>query len=190
MSEPETEQPQENQGADQSADQFFADVESPAGAEAGSPAAEIARLKDEVQQANERVLRAQADFENFRKRTRRDYDEQLKYANVPLIRDILGVLDNLRRAATASTGNDQVAALRGGVELVIKQLEGVLAKYNCRPIPSVGEVFDPNFHEAISQMPSNEIAAGFVVHEATTGYQMDERVIRPSQVIVSTGPAT
>ncbi len=160
--------------------------ENAAASSPGNPG-RIAFLEEELVQANERVLRAQADLENFRKRTRRDYEEQLKYAQVPLIRDVLGVLDNLRRAITSAANQEHAASLRDGVEMVAKQLESVLAKYHCRPIPSVGEMFDPNFHEAISQMPSDKVAAGFVLHEVTTGYQLDERVIRPSQVIVSTG---
>ena len=72
--------------------------------------------------------------------------------------------------------------------MVAKQLDDTLAKYSVREIPAEGELFDPNFHEAISQMPSEEHAAGTVAHVAATGFQMHERVVRPSQVIVSTGP--
>lgn len=167
-----------------STDEVFGDVDT-----AGNANSRVNNLEEELLQANERVLRAQADLENFRKRTRRDYEEQLKYAQVPLIRDVLSVLDNLRRAITSAGTHENTASLRDGVEMVAKQLESVLVKYNCRPIPSVGEVFDPNYHEAISQMPSETHAAGFVAHEVTTGYQLEDRVIRPSQVIVSTGPA-
>ena len=149
----------------------------------------VDKLRNDLLLADERVLRSQADLENFRKRTRRDYEEQLRYANVPVLRDLLDVLDNLRRASAIAAGNEQAASLREGVDLVVRQFETVLAKYQCRAIPSVGEPFDPNFHEAISQMPSDQYGAGFIMLEATTGYQLGDRVVRPSQVIVSTGPA-
>lgn len=149
----------------------------------------IESLEADLEEANRRVLMAQADVENFRKRMRRDYEEQIRYAAVPLIRDVLEVRDNLQRALEAAQSNEEAAGLREGVAIVAKQLEEVLKKHHCRPIPAEGELFDPNFHEAITQMPSDSHAAGTVVHEATRGYQLYERVVRPSQVIVSTGPA-
>lgn len=154
-----------------------------------TPEQRIELLEADLDEANRRVLMAQADVENFRKRMRRDYEEQIRYAAVPLIRDMLDVRDNLQRALDAAQSSEQAAGLREGVAIVAKQLDEVLAKHHCRPIPAEGELFDPNYHEAISQMPSDSHAAGTVVHEATRGYQLYERVVRPSQVIVSTGPA-
>jgi molecular chaperone GrpE len=151
---------------------------------------QTSKFAAELELANERVLRAQADLENFRKRMRRDYEDQLKYANLPLLADMLGVLDNLRRAMASTAEAGPAAGLRSGVEMVIKQFETVLEKHHCKPIPSVGEPFDPHYHEAISQMPHEEITAGFVALEAVVGYQLGDRVIRPSQVIVSSGPAS
>lgn len=153
-----------------------------------TPEERIAALEAEVEEANRRVLMAQADVENFRKRMRRDYEEQLRYAATPLLRDVLDVLDNLRRAIEAANSNDAAAGLRDGVAMVAKQLEDTILKHHCRPIPAEGELFDPNYHEAISQMPSETHPAGTVAHEAVRGYQLHDRVVRPSQVIVSTGP--
>lgn len=142
-----------------------------------------------LQEAEREVLRARADLENFRKRMQRDAEQQLKYANVPLVRDLIEVVDNLRRAMDAANQDaTQATALREGVGMVLNQMDVVLGKYGCKPIESVGREFDPNIHEAIAQMPSAEHAAGVVSQEVAAGYILHDRVVRPSSVIVSTGP--
>ncbi|EMI43989.1 nucleotide exchange factor GrpE [Rhodopirellula sp. SWK7] len=151
---------------------------------------EMIRLRSEVEAADKRVLQAQAEAENFRKRMRRDYEDQLKFAAMPLVNDILQVRDNLTRAieaASASGGVEAAEGLREGVAMVAKQLDDTLGKYGVEPIPADGEEFDPNFHEAISQMPHPEIESGKVAHVAVSGFKMHGRVIRPAQVVVSTG---
>lgn len=148
---------------------------------------EMERLREAADSADKRVLMAQAEAENFRKRMRRDMEGQLKFAALPLVSDILQVRDNLYRAMDAMTG-DGAEAMKEGVAIVAKQLDETLAKHHIKEIPAEGELFDPNFHEAISQMPSDH-AEGTVAHVAVTGFQMHDRVIRPSQVVVSTGPA-
>ncbi|KLU03501.1 Heat shock protein GrpE [Rhodopirellula islandica] len=151
---------------------------------------EMMRLRGEVEEANKRVLQAQAEAENFRKRLRRDTEAQLKFAGMPLVTDILQVRDNLLRAidaAKAAGEGESVGGLIEGVSMVRKQLDDVLAKHAIKEIPAEGELFDPNFHEAISQMPHPEIASGMVAHVATPGFQMHDRVVRPAQVVVSTG---
>ncbi|MEM6363698.1 MAG: nucleotide exchange factor GrpE [Planctomycetota bacterium] len=150
---------------------------------------EMERLRAEVDDANKRMLQAQAEAENFRKRMRRDYEDQLKFASLPLVTDLLQVRDNLHRAIDAANtdGGETSAGLTEGVAMVAKQLDDTLAKFHITPIPAEGETFDPNIHEAISQMPHPEIESGQVAHVATIGYQMHDRVIRPAQVVVSTG---
>ncbi len=151
------------------------------------------RLRGEVDDANNRVLMSQADLENFRKRMRRDMEDQIRFAALPVVADILEVRDNLVRAieAVVTAGSETKAGdgLREGVQMLVKQFDNTLAKHGIKPIQSIGEVFDPNFHQAITQMPSAEHPAGSIAHEAVTGFQMHGRVVRPSQVIVSTGPA-
>ncbi len=148
---------------------------------------EMNRLRQAADSADKRVLMAQAEAENFRKRMRRDFEEQSKFASLPLVTDLLQVRDNLFRAMDAMTG-DGAEAMKAGVAIVAKQLDDVLAKHHIVEIPAEGELFDPNYHEAISQMPSDK-AAGMIAHVAASGFQMHDRVIRPSQVVVSTGPA-
>lgn len=150
----------------------------------------VNQLRGEVEEANRRVLMAQAEIENSRKRMRRDYEDQLKYASLPLLKDTLEVLDNLRRALDAARSTEAAAGFAEGVAMVAKQLEEVIGKHHCTPIATDGVDFDPNVHEAISQMPSDTVPQGRVAHVAVVGYQLHDRVIRPSQVIVSTGPTT
>lgn len=150
---------------------------------------ELERLRSEVVQAEKRVLMAQAEAENFRKRMRRDMEDQLRFASVPMIGDILEVRDNLLRALQAAENATDLVGLKEGVAMVAKQLDDALAKYSVEEIPALGEAFDPNCHEAISQMPSEDHPSGTVSHVAQSGFRMHDRVIRPSQVVVSSGPA-
>ena len=150
--------------------------------------AEMERLRRTADEADKRVLQAQAEAENFRKRMRRDYEDQIKFASQNLIVELLQVRDNLMRAIEAAATNEEAAGLREGVEMVAKQLDDVMGKYGVEHIPADGEVFDPEIHEAISQIPS-DVEAGKVAHVAVSGFKLHDRVIRPSQVVVSTGPA-
>jgi molecular chaperone GrpE len=146
---------------------------------------------ERVQEAERKVLLVHAELENFRKRMQREADQQLKYSNLPLLRDLLDVVDNLNRAADAArTDTANTGALLSGVEMVGQQLQNILAKYGCKPVTAVGSEFDPNVHEAIAQMPSADYASGLVAQEVAVGYVLHDRVVRPSSVIVSTGPAS
>ncbi len=161
------------------------------GAEAHAPSGVEESLESRLLESNREVLRARAELENFRKRMQRDSDQQLKYANVPLIRDLVEVVDNLSRATEAAQQDSaNTSALRDGVTMVLNQLGAVLGKFGCKRIESVGFTFDPNIHEAIAQMPSDEYAVGMVAQEVAAGYMLQDRVVRPSSVIVSTGKAS
>jgi molecular chaperone GrpE len=138
--------------------------------------------------AQQDVLRAQAELENFRKRLRRDYEDQLKYAALPLVRDMIPAIDNLQRALAASQSQGENSGLSEGVRLVAQQFVEILARHHCKPIESLGQPFDPNFHEALGQMPNQQYPAGVVCFEALQGYLLHDRVIRPSQVMISSGP--
>lgn len=146
---------------------------------------------DRIAELEREVLRSRAELENFRKRMQRDMEQQLKYSNLPLIRELLDVIDNLRRAIEASgnSGGENEQALRKGVEMVTEQMASTLSKYGCQPIVSLGTEFDPNLHEAIAQMPSEEHPKGAVAQEVAVGYRLFDRVVRPSNVIVSSGSA-
>jgi molecular chaperone GrpE len=147
----------------------------------------ISALEAELANASEHILRTQAELDNFRKRTRREMDERQKFATLPLISDILGVLDNLKLAMQAAEKNEESAGLLEGVKLVNQLFLDVLRKHDCQPIPSLGQPFDPNIHQAISMQASTEFPENHVSFEARVGFQLHDRVIRPAQVFVSTG---
>jgi molecular chaperone GrpE len=164
----------------------------------GSPAEQkIAELESQLREAGERALRTQAELENYRKRMQREMADERKYADVPLARDLLPVVDNLERAIEAiqaragSEGkvSGEVTSLLDGVKLVASQLEAVLKSHQCERIEAVGAAFDPNFHQALAQEPSEEHPAGTVSRSMQAGFKLHDRVIRPAQVFVSTGPA-
>ena len=147
-------------------------------------------LFDKLRVAEAEVLRSRAEMENYRKRMQRDADQQLKFANVPIVRDLLDVIDNLNRALESARGDESNAkALIEGVQMVSQQFTDVLTKHGCKPIHAVGTDFDPNIHQAIAQMPSPEFAAGKVAQQLAHGFMLYDRVIRPAQVIVSAGAA-
>jgi molecular chaperone GrpE len=182
--------PDDNVPAAAAADAVLAEKTDPAPEEATPTATEqqIHELKAQVEQAQDRALRAAAELENFRKRAQREMAEERRYAIVPLVRDLLPVLDNLQRAIAAAQTAEGSAALLEGVKLVVAQLEGVLQKYDCVPIATVGMPFDPHQHQAVGQEPSDQYPAGTVTRAVQAGYKLYERVIRPAQVFVSTGP--
>ncbi len=149
---------------------------------------EINKLRADLQDASDRVLRAQAELENYRKRARRELEDERRYATLPLLRDLLPVIDNLQRAIDAAEKSPQAAGLLDGVKLVAQSLASALAKHDCKKIEALGQPFDPAVHEAISQQPSAEHEPNTVVYVAQEGYVLHDRVVRPAQVIVSKLP--
>lgn len=145
-----------------------------------------AATSDPLALAEEKVMRAHAELENFRRRSRRETAEQLKYANLPLVSDLLEIVDNLSRAlATAEA--DSNPSLVEGVRLVQTQLDQVLEKHGCKRIQSTGQPFDPHLHSAIQMQASAEVPANHVLIETRSGFLLHDRVVRPAEVIVSTG---
>jgi molecular chaperone GrpE len=147
----------------------------------------VAELQAQLKEASDRALRTQAELENYRKRAQRELADERRYAVVPLVRDLLPVVDNLQRAIDAAQQTTEGQGLLEGVKLVVTQLEAVLKQHGCLPIETVGTPFDPNQHQAIAQEPSTEHPAGTVTRATQVGYKLHDRVIRPAQVFVSTG---
>jgi molecular chaperone GrpE len=143
----------------------------------------------ELAAERDRNLRLRAELENVRSRASRELADQMKYASLPLARDLLTVLDNVDRAIASAEKNHDAGALLEGFKLVRQQLVTVLQQHNCQEITAEGAEFDPQFHAAILQQPSPEVPANHVSLVAQAGYQMFDRVVRPAQVIVSSGPA-
>ena len=151
--------------------------------------AQLQALEADLAAAEARVLRAHAELENYRKRANRHLEEEKKYAPLPLIRDLLPVVDNLERAIHSSGQEGGSAQLVEGVKMVAQLLTMTLERHHCRRIEAQGAPFDPHVHEAIAQLPSAQVPPGTVLEVAQTGYQLHDRVVRPAQVLVSGRPA-
>jgi len=144
--------------------------------------AEIQKLKAERDALLDRVARMQADFENARKRAARELQDYREYALADAIRDLLPVLDSFERALKTSSSQKD---LRGGIELISKQLGDALARLGLRPIPTKGEPFDPRFHEAIEMVETTEAADHQILEELQRGYKLKDRLLRPAMVKVA-----
>ncbi len=149
---------------------------------------QLVDLSAELEEAKDRALRSRAELENYRKRMARQMDDERRFANVALVRDLLPVVDNVRRAIEAAQTAADAGTLLEGFQMVGKQLADVLERHQCKEIPALHEKFDPNLHEAIMQQPSRDFPAGTVLQVVRPGFQMHDRVVRPSQVIVSSVP--
>lgn len=151
--------------------------------------AETESLRKELEESKVRLLRSMADLENYRRRVHREMDEQRRYANIQLIRDLLPAIDNLERAIEAAERSGEAAGVVQGVKLVIQQFETALEQHGCQRIGALGTAFDPNLHEAVLQQPSPGTPPGTVVQVVRPGFRLYDRVVRPSQVVVATLPA-
>lgn len=138
----------------------------------------------QVAELNNRLLKAHAEYENYRRRVQREKEELALYANQKLVLNLLPVLDNLERAL-ASPAVEGDEKLRQGVELTARSFRDMLAKEGVTPIEAVGQPFDPNIHEAVMTVESADHEDGVVVTEFQKGYKMGDRVIRPSMVQVN-----
>ena len=163
---------------------------SPSTAEpAASDQADISQLVEELEAAKDQSLRARAELENYRKRQQRELEETRRYAAMPLLRSLLPVVDNLDRAVEAGEQSADAQSLLEGVQLVSRQLHEVLKQQGCTQIEALHAPFDPNEHEAMLQRPDPRQPPGTVVEVVQLGFRLHDRVVRPAQVIVSTGPA-
>ncbi len=142
-------------------------------------------LRQQAEENYQRYVRAQADFDNFRRRTRLEKEEFAKYASLKLIEQLLPVVDNFERALSSSKDNKDFDALIKGLEMTFRQLDGVLEQEGLKPIEAVGQPFNPEFHQAIMQVESEEHEEGIVVEEVQKGYLLKDKVIRPAMVKVS-----
>ncbi|ALS21283.1 MULTISPECIES: nucleotide exchange factor GrpE [Paenibacillus] len=146
---------------------------------------ELEELRKQVEDHQQRLLRAQADFDNYRRRTMKEKEEFAKYASLKLIEQLLPVVDNFERALAASKDNKDYDALAKGIEMIFRQLDGVLANEGLKPMEAVGTPFNPEYHQAIMQVESEEHEEGIVVEEVQKGYMLKDKVLRPAMVKVS-----
>ena len=154
-----------------------------------SPEDRAAALEIERDEMKDRMLRVAADFENWKKRARKEQTDAVASARESVLRDVLEVVDNLERAAGAqANGVVDGAAVMKGVSLVLRLFQQKLERYEVKPFEVAGQPFDPRVHEAVSRVESAEVPAGAVAAELQKGYRVGERLLRPALVSVSTGP--
>ena len=135
-----------------------------------------------------RLKYLQADFENYKKRMNRDMIELVKYGNEQLISKLLDVVDNLERAVISGKEVKEKEALLDGVEIVLKDLKETLKKEGLEEIGAVGEVFNPNLHDAVDKIETNDYPSNTIVKEIRKGYLFNGKLIRPSKVKVALNP--
>lgn len=146
---------------------------------------EFEKVKLEVSEKQEQYLRVMAEFENFKKRVQKESIESRRYANEELIKAILPVVDNLERALEHVDDDSTDDPLIEGVRMVQKQFLEVLGKFGVSPVEALGEPFDPNFHEAMMQVATDDSPPNTVVTEIAKGYVLNDRLVRPAMVGVS-----
>jgi molecular chaperone GrpE len=175
------------------------DEEKPDGADAPKPEAVAApppakdpleEAKAEVAKVRDQLLRTAADFDNYRKRTRRDVDDAQKKGSEELLRTLLPVFDNLERAVLHAEQAADAKAIAEGVRMVLKQFGDTLGRAGITRVAGVGEPFDPMVHEAVQQVESTDAKPGTVIAEVQPGYRMGDRLIRAAMVVVAKSPQT
>ncbi len=146
---------------------------------------EIEELKNKLEEADNRYLRLQADFDNFRRRTRLDQEASEKYRAQKLIADLLPALDNFERALKVEADNEQTKSLLQGMDMVYRGMADALKKEGVEPIEAVGKEFDPHLHQAVMQGEDDNFGSNIITDEFQKGYLLKDRVIRPSMVKVN-----
>ena len=161
----------------------------------GAPAADqgdsddpVAGLQADLDRFRDLAMRSRADFENYKKRSAREKEEAIKYANTSLLEKLVPIVDHFELGLEAARGEDEKSPIYSGMSLVLKQFQDFLTENGLQPIDAVGRKFDPNLHEAIAHEPSDEVPEGIVIRQTRRGYRLKDRLLRPSAVVVSSGP--
>jgi molecular chaperone GrpE len=149
----------------------------------------VASLQSDLARFRDLAMRSQADFENYKKRSAREKDDAIKYANKNLLEKLVSIVDHFELGLEAARGESEKSPIYSGMSLVLKQLQDLLSESGLQPIEAVGQKFDPNFHEAIGHEPSDDVPEEHVIRQTRRGYRFKDRLLRPSTVVVSSGPA-
>ena len=166
----------------------FAASPTAAGAEQTDTEDPIAGLQADLARFRDLALRSQADFENYKKRSAREREEAIKYANSSLLERLVSIIDNFELGLAAAKEQGEQSPIYSGMVLVQKQLNDLLAENGLQPIEAEGRRFDPNVHEAIAHEPSDQVPEGIVLRQTRRGYRLKDRLLRPAKVVVSSGP--
>jgi len=178
----EEEEPEAAAPETESAEEVKAAEAENAEEQAEDLSAKVAELQDKLAEKEERILRLQADFENFRRRTVKEKEELSAVVTQGLLTDMLPILDNFERAMAAEATDAE--AFRKGVDMIFTQFGEALAKNGLEHIEVAGQKFDPNFHQAVMRVENPELEEGTIAQELQKGYTAKGRVIRPSMVQV------
>jgi len=154
-----------------------------------APADPLAEAQADAAKYRDLALRGQAEFDNFRKRAAREKEDAIRFANSRVFESLLPILDNFELGLAAARNDAQGSSILMGLDMVFKQTQDFLADFGVTAIESVGLRFDPNLHEALAQEPSNDAVEGTVLRQVRKGYKLRDRLLRPANVVVSTGPA-
>lgn len=149
----------------------------------------IAGLQADLDRFRDLAMRSQADFDNYKKRCAREKEEAIKYANKSLLEKLVSIVDHFELGLEAARGEGEKSPIYSGMSLVLKQLQDFLVENGLQPIEAVDQKFDPNLHEAIGHEPSDDVPEEHVIRQTRRGYRLKDRLLRPSTVVVSSGPA-
>jgi molecular chaperone GrpE len=166
------------------------DKGQPAAAEAAAETTEegaFTQLQADLERFKDLALRSQADFDNFRKRSSREKEEAVKYANSSLLERLIPIIDNFE-LGLAAAGSAEKSPILAGMSMVAKQLNDFLTEFGVTPIDATGQTFDPNVHEAIAHEHNPKVPEGKVIRQVRKGFKLKDRLLRPANVFVSKGP--
>jgi molecular chaperone GrpE len=147
-----------------------------------------AGLQADLDRFRDLALRSQADFDNYKKRAAREKEAAIKYANSSLLERLIAIVDNFELGLAAAKSGSEQSAILDGMSMVLKQLTDFLADNGLQPIDAEGQKFDPNLHEAIAHEPNEQVPEETVIRQMRRGYRLKDRLLRPSTVVVSSGP--
>jgi len=183
MSEDEGEKPTDEgaEGADE--DLIFPEEE------AADEPTDLEKAHAERDRMRDQLLRVAADFDNFRKRSRKEIEEVRRRTIEDTLREVLPIVDNLERAADAMSTATEVSAVTDGVHMVLRGFEDIAGRLGLKRVATIGHQFDPTCHDAVQQEETNEHAPGTIVSEVVPGYYLGERLLRPAMVVVAKPPA-
>ncbi|WP_105980300.1 nucleotide exchange factor GrpE [Bacillus paralicheniformis] len=182
----EQEELNETEAVTAEAEQMAAEADAPAeDTQTDMLEKQLKELQERLEEKENKLLRVQADFENYKRRARLDLEAAEKYRSQRIISDLLPALDNFERALQIDPDNEQTKSLLQGMEMVHRQILEALKNEGVEQIPSVGEQFDPNMHQAVMQVEDEAYESNAVVEELQKGYKLKDRVIRPSMVKVN-----
>ena len=188
MSEQAGDKPEDEptNGAGDDEDIIFPEDE--AAEEAEDALTDVEKARAERDRMREQLLRIAADFDNFRKRSRKEIEEVRRRTIEDTLREVLPIVDNLERAADAMTDATEISAVTEGVHMVLRGFEDIANRLGLKRVPTVGNMFDPTCHDAMQQEETDKHAPGTIIAEVVPGYYLGERLLRPAMVVVAKPP--